>query len=159
MSSISGSGSAGGSGVGTVKFLQGNSGGPVGPNGANIIFIPGGVNITTIGNAGTNTVTIYGNILTYKSIDDLDSPYTVAATDYYISADVSTGPITVKLPSAPTTGTIFCIKDKAGMSGTNNITVTTVTGIVLIDGAFSFVMNTNYESVSVIFNGVSYEIY
>lgn len=159
MSSISGSGNSGGSGVGTVRFLQGNSGGPVGPNPANIIFTPGGTNITTVGDAGTFTVTINGNILTYTGIVFADSPYSAALTDYYISADVTGGAITVRLPNAPTTGTIFAIKDKVGLAGTSNITITTVGGVVNLDGATSFVMNTNYESASVIFNGVSYEIY
>ncbi len=57
MSSISGSGSGGGGGVGNVKFLQGNTGGPIGPDVSGTIFVPGGNNITAAGNAGTNTIT------------------------------------------------------------------------------------------------------
>lgn len=44
---------------GVVDFLQGDTGGPVGPNGSNVIFLLGdGVNISTTGNPGTNTITI-----------------------------------------------------------------------------------------------------
>ena len=43
---------------GVVDFLQGDTGGPVGPNGSNVIFLLGdGLDITTSGNAGTNTIT------------------------------------------------------------------------------------------------------
>ena len=63
------------------------------------------------------------------------------------------------MPNAPATGRTYIIKDKVGLAGTSNITVTTVGGAVTIDGATTFVLNTAYESVNVIFNGTSYEIY
>lgn len=96
---------------------------------------------------------------TYTSVNNAASPYTVQPTDYYISCDVTGGVITVLLPNAPLTSTVFAIKDKVGLSATSNITVTTVGGAVNIDGATSFVINTAYEAISVIFNGVSYEIF
>lgn len=88
-----------------------------------------------------------------------DSPYTVASTDYYIRCDVSGGVLTIKLPDSPIDYRIFTIKDSTGNAATNNITVTTVTGAVTIDGAASFVMNTNYEAINLLFNGTSYEVY
>lgn len=43
---------------GVVEFLEGDTGGPVAPNGSNIIFLLGdGINITTVGSPGTNTIT------------------------------------------------------------------------------------------------------
>lgn len=96
---------------------------------------------------------------TYTGINHASSPYTVQPTDYYISCDVTGGVITVLLPNAPLTSTVFAIKDKVGLSATSNITVTTVGGAVNIDGATTFTMNTAYEAISVIFNGVSYEIF
>ena len=49
---------SGGSGPGVLTFLEGNSGGPVAPNGANIIFVVGGPGLTVVGNPGTSTLTI-----------------------------------------------------------------------------------------------------
>lgn len=87
------------------------------------------------------------------------TPYIVLATDYYLSVDASGGAITVQLPNAPTSDRTFVVKDRTGSAGTNNITITTVGGSVTLDGATSFVMNTAYESVQLIFNGTSYEVY
>jgi hypothetical protein len=103
--------------------------------------------------------TLSSQPITYTGVNHAASPYTVLSTDDYISADVTAGVITIKLPNAPATGRIFTIKDKVGLSATSNITVTTVGGAVNIDGATSFVMNTNYEAINVIFNGASYEVW
>lgn len=46
------------SAVGVIDFLEGNMGGPVGPNASNIIFVVGSGNISVSGNPGTNTLTI-----------------------------------------------------------------------------------------------------
>lgn len=43
---------------GTVTALQGNTGGPVGPNGSGIINVVGSGNLTVTGNPGTFTETI-----------------------------------------------------------------------------------------------------
>lgn len=92
-------------------------------------------------------------------IDNTDSPYAALSTDVFISADVSAAAITVQLPNAPSTGRFFYVKDVAGNAATFNITVTTVGGAVNIDGATTFVMNTDYESGSFVFNGTSYSVF
>ena len=147
--------------IGGVATLTPNSGGSVGPT-AGTINLLGGTGISTVGNPGTSTVTI--NLtgvtnLTYTSVNHAASPYTVLTSDDYISCDVTGGAITVKLPNAPVVGKVWIIKDKVGLAAANNITVTTVGGAVLIDGATSYILNTAYESANVIFNGTSYEIY
>lgn len=147
--------------IGGVSTLTGNSGGAVGPTLGNINVL-GGTGITVTGNPGTSTLTITSSgitNLTYTGINHAASPYTVLLTDDYISADVTAGVITVLLPNAPATGKVYIIKDKVGLAATSNITVTTVGGAVTIDGATSFVMNTNFEAIQVIFNGVSYEVF
>src|SRR5690348_13657162 len=59
MSSAGSYGSGGGGGgVGNVKFLTGNSGGPVGPDLVGNINVDGTGSISVSGNAGTNTLTI-----------------------------------------------------------------------------------------------------
>lgn len=55
-SGVNSTNGSGGSGV--VDFLQGSTGGPVGPNGSNTIFIVGAGGVSVTGNAGTNTITI-----------------------------------------------------------------------------------------------------
>lgn len=87
------------------------------------------------------------------------SPYVVTATDYYMTVDTSTIPITIRLPDAPTQYRTFVIKDSAGNASVNNITVTTVSGILNIDAATTFVMNSNYQSIQLIYSGFGYEVY
>lgn len=89
----------------------------------------------------------------------VSTDYVVQPDDEYISVTLSGSPITIELPNAPTTGRIFTIKDKAGTSAANNITITTVGGTVLIDGATTFVMNTAFQATSVIFGTSAYEVY
>jgi hypothetical protein len=126
----------------------------------NVLQVRGGTGISTSGAGNTITIATTGvTNLTYTGVNHAASPYTVLTSDDYISCDVTAGVITVKLPNAPATGKVWIIKDKVGLAAASNITVTTVGGVVNIDGATSFVMNTAYEAVSVIFNSVSYEIY
>lgn len=96
-------------------------------------------------------------ILNYTSVPT--DPYVVLATDNYISVDTSGGPITIQFPNAATIGKTFIVKDRAGTAASFNITVTTVGGVVNIDGAPSFVMNSAYQSISIIGNGSTYELY
>lgn len=100
-----------------------------------------------------------GASLNTTEIDNGDSPYTVLANDQFIDVDCSAGVVTVRLPNAPATGKYFIIKDKTGSAPTFNITITTVGGVVNIDAATSFVANTAYEAVSVVFDGSAYSIY
>ena len=92
-------------------------------------------------------------------IDDGDSPYTVQASDQFISVDSSGGTVDVLLPDAPSTGKYFIIKDATGSAATNAITVTTVSGVINVDAGTTFVMNTNYESIEAIFDGVNYLVF
>jgi hypothetical protein len=105
---------------------------------------------------GTGSITIAANIITRTAVSS--SPYVVLSTDYFLSVNTATA-ITVQLPNAPTTGRTFAIKDSTGNSTVNNITVTTVGGTVLIDGATNYLINNNYSSIQTIFNGTSYEVF
>ena len=98
-------------------------------------------------------------VVPVTALDNTDSPYTVLTADYYMTCNVSAGVLTVSLPNAPTTGTVFIVKDSGGDAASNNITVTTAGGVVTIDGATTFVMNTAYESANFLFNGTSYEVF
>jgi hypothetical protein len=108
---------------------------------------------------GANSITIESTIsvLNYTNVDA--TPYTVLTTDQFISVDTTTLAITIKLPNAATVGEYYVIKDRIGLAATNNITVTTVGGAVLIDGATSYTMNTAFQSIQVFGNSVGYEVF
>ena len=87
------------------------------------------------------------------------TPFVVNATDFYITVDTSTMPITIQLPDAPTIYRRFVIKDSAGNAAVQNITVTTVSGIKVIDAAATFIMNTNYQAIEVVYDGFGYQVF
>jgi hypothetical protein len=97
--------------------------------------------------------------LTITEIDDTDSPYTVLSTDQFMSCDVSNDPITLLLPNSTTTGRVIYIKDSLGNAGSENISVTTVGGVVEIDGETTYVINTDYQSINLVFDGNRYLVF
>ncbi len=99
--------------------------------------------------------TIVSTILTFTTPGAY--PYTVLQSDQIVKVDTSSAR-TINLPNAPTTGTLFIIKDTVGSAGTNAITLTTVGGVVTIDGATSQTMNVNRASLYVCFDGTAYHI-
>jgi len=145
--------------AGFIQTLTGNTGGAVGPTVGNINVVGTG-SVAVTGNPGTSTLTISDNgLLVYAYTATSASPYVATATDTYISVDSSGGAKVVQLPNAPVVGRVFIVKDRTGSAGANTITVTTVGGVVNIDGATTFVMNTNYESSEFLFNGTAYEVF
>ncbi len=139
--------------VGSVATVVTESGNQLGT-----AVISGGTGITVT--PGANSIVISGSgsiTFTYTNVNT--SPYVVLVTDEYLSVDSSGGPITIQLPNAATLGKTFVIKDRTGSAAINNITVTTVGGVVNIDGATTFVMNTAFQSISLLGNNTSYEIY
>lgn len=116
------------------------------------ISITNGSNSITVATSGTVTLTV-------TSVNNAASPYTVLTTDQFLAVNTSGGAVTIRLPNAPSRGRVFYIKDSNGTAATSNITVTTVGGAVNIDGATSYVMATNYQSISVIFDGSAYEVF
>lgn len=100
-----------------------------------------------------------GSLSNYTAVNHAASPYTVLSTDVYLGVTSSAGVVTIELPNAPSIGTLYTIKDTAGSAVSENITVTTVGGSVTIDGSTSYVLKTNYQAISVIFNGTSYEVF
>lgn len=145
--------------IGGVATLTGNSGGAVSPTAGNINVL-GGTGINIVGNPGTSTLTVSTTgttNLTYTNVNT--TPYVVLSTDEYLSVDCSGGAITLRFANAATSGRAFIIKDRTGSAATHNITLTTVGGAVNIDGATTYVMNSAYQSVNIIGNAVSYEVY
>lgn len=118
--------------------------------GANISIVNGANSITISAASGSATIN-YTRVTT--------TPYVVTGTDDFLGVDTTSSPITVELPNNPSTGRVFSVKDTFGNALTNNITVTTVGGVVGIDGGTSYLIVADYESISLIFNGTNYEIF
>jgi hypothetical protein len=81
------------------------------------------------------------------------TPFAATLANYYLAINVAT-PASVILPVSPT-GTVFVIKDIDGDAITNPITITAST---TIDGAASATINSPYGSITLIFNGVEWNI-
>lgn len=147
---------AGGTTVG--KTITGDSGGALAPTAGNWNIV-GGLNTVTSGAVSTLTIAAApAQYLTNYSVANA-TPYVVTATDFYITVDTSTIPITIQLPNAPTIYRRFVIKDSAGNASAQNVTVTTVGGVKLIDGAATFVMNTNYQAIELVYDNFGYQIF
>lgn len=98
-------------------------------------------------------------LLNYNSTNSGSSPYTAIPTDHYISVNTLGGPVTILLPNVPSIGRDFIVKDNSGSASTNNISIRTISGGVTIDGVTTYKLTANYESVQLIFNGTSYEVF
>jgi len=115
--------------------------------GIGIAVGPGTITITNTGGSG----------FTYTNVNT--TPYIALPGDQYLGVDCSGGIITVQLPNAPASGRVFAVKDRTGSSLANNITVTTVGGAVLIDGATTYVINSAYQAIELLFDGVTYQVF
>lgn len=83
-------------------------------------------------------------------------PYTTIPQDAVILVDTSSARTIVPLAS-PTTGQKHIIKDSVGSAAANNITVTP--SGKNIDGAASSVINVNYGSINIVYNGSEWSIF
>lgn len=155
------------SGTGVGETITGQSGGALSPTAGNWnIFGNGattsgtsttGTNLLTTGSASTLTVSpTQAQFMTNRTVVSA-TPYAVLATDYYLAITTSSLAITVNLPASPGTNRLFIIKDLSGNAATNNITIVPSSGT--IDGQASYIMNSNYQAIQLLFNGTNYEVY
>ena len=85
----------------------------------------------------------------------IDEPtYTPNADEYFLGV-IYDGAVTITLP-AGTLGKVYVVKDAVGDANANPITVTT-TGST-IDGQANYVMNTDWGSISLIYNGIEWNV-
>lgn len=127
---------------------------------ANIVNVNGGTGVQVIANPnGSNNMVINLTEVApnYVNVTNAMSPYTVTATDYFISVDATGGAVTINLPDSPTSNRQFIIKDRLGQAQNNNITVKSLTGASTVDGQANYVFNDNYESLECLFHGANYE--
>lgn len=114
---------------------------------------PGSIEATTTLKSDGNFTAAAGQ---YVSITTPGAyPYTTLATDFLILIDTSAAR-TITPIGSPTTGQMYRIKDNVGSAAINNITVTP--SGKNIDGVASKVINTNYGSIDIIYNGTQWNI-
>jgi hypothetical protein len=128
--------------------------------------VPGRYVVNTANSSGTITqatvtdsqqrFTTKGRILAVRVVTAAGA-VTVATSDDIVIVNKGTGAATAaNLPATPATGTRFIIKDGKGDAATNNITITPAAGT--IDGAGTIVMNANYQSKTVVYNGTEWNV-
>lgn len=103
--------------------------------------------------AGGKFVMSAGQRLTYDIVTT--TPYDVTDGYYVILVNTSTAK-TVNLPATPANGDVYNVKDLTGQATTGNITVSG--NGKNIDGAASYVMNTNYSSSVFMYNGTTWSV-
>ena len=80
--------------------------------------------------------------------------YTPTADEYFLGV-IYNGTVTVTLPIS-STGKVYIIKDSIGDSNTNPITIV-ATGST-IDGAVSYTLNIDRSSVTIVYNGIEWNV-
>jgi hypothetical protein len=134
-----------------------------------------GATVTNIKPSGTATATLPTGTYTVAGLDltqTIQNKYIVPRVSVHLTGVLSlttsfdvflinktiASATTVLAPgTAPALPAIFTIKDAKGDAGTNNITVFPTAGFT-IDGAASFVMNSNYQSITLLWSGTNYFI-
>lgn len=116
-----------------------------------------GASLFTSGAIASVSATLSGNIYTVtKSATNIQ----ITPKMFYIGITNTSAARTIGMPDTisglPSRGQRFIIKDENGLAGSNNITIQTVDGTTLIDGAASILINTNYGAVTILFDGTNY---
>lgn len=89
--------------------------------------------------------------LNFSQVNDQTSNYTVINSDFIILCDSTSAVFTVTLPSSPTTGDTYIVKDNTGAAATHNVTVSG--NGINIEGSSTYVISTIYGCITVLFNG------
>lgn len=130
-----------------------------------LIFTGVATDITTTGNQditatphGTGRIVLNGSQVIKRTATAIS--YATLLSDYLIGVTSTAAPRTITLESdaALIAGFVYIIKDESGACATNNITIATE-GAELIDGAATYVMNTNYEAVCIYADGVNFYVF
>ena len=82
------------------------------------------------------------------------TPYSTISSDFFIGVDVA-APTNVILAGAPVVGRTYIIKDINGQAFNNPITITAST---TVDSSASKIIDINYGSVTLVFNGIEWNV-
>ena len=113
---------------------------------------------TEHGTDGTHSKPLTGQLAMKATIISSGASYSInAITDQILIVNKASGSATaLNLPTTPTAGLIYMIKDGKGDAGANNITITPAAGT--IDGSSNLVINGNYAAVNLVYNGTEWNI-
>lgn len=119
-------------------------------------ILPGLDYTTNIGSSSLRFKNIYANQL-YNTTTISTTPTTPSVLNNALMVDTSSIAITINLPAASSyqDGYRLSIKDKTGNAGTNNITIDP-NASETIDGATTFVMNSNWMSLDIMTDGTNW---
>lgn len=120
----------------------------------------------TINVGSTTGFPASGAILVVSSQGAQLITYTSTASTQFLGCSGGTGNLstgglvtalfTVNLPSAPTAGDIYTIKDANGSAGQNNIAIVGAGGISIDGSSPGILVSQNYTNVSVVYNGTTW---
>lgn len=111
--------------------------------------------IGSMASQSSAAVTLTGSLTQNVRVVTAAGDVTMTATDTILILEKTIGAATaVTLPPAPTTGRSIVIKDGNGDAALNPITVSGG----MIDGAAAYVVNENHASLSLVFNGGSWNL-
>ncbi len=100
----------------------------------------------------------YGNTL--QAVRTAVSYVVLANQDFYIGVTSTAAPRTITLLNTNIIkNQSWIIKDESGGAGTNNISITVAGGVKTIDGLTTYLINNNYGSVRLIYDGTNYFIF
>ena len=85
----------------------------------------------------------------------IDDPTYNATVDEYFLGVIYDGTVTINLP-AGTLGKVFIVKDSVGAANTNPITITATSSTIDIQP--SYTLNTDWGSISLIYNGIEWNV-
>ena len=110
---------------------------------------------------GSTTARVGTNKFTFlkgrrRNITSVSGTYAVLVTDDYLAVNTAAAPFTITLPSGPTTGDEYLIKDVSGNAGTNNVNISGNGNN--IDGVANFSLNAAYQSITVTFTGSQWSV-
>ncbi len=94
-----------------------------------------------------------GTSFPFSPTHTVNPPYTALSTDYLIAVN---GGGTITLLASPTAATTFIVKDLNGTAGSSNITINGNGNN--IDGASTYVISANYESITIAYTGTEWSI-
>lgn len=150
----------------TIGFLKRISQTPEGDNGCliggqnywDVLFTGGSISNATLSNVTLVDVTVHG-LSTLISVRVVQAAGMVALSnsDSVVVINKTVGAATpVLLPATPSQSSVFIIKDGKGDAALNPITLTPASGT--IDGQSDFVMASNYQAVTLVYNGTEWNI-
>ncbi len=140
---------------GTGMYLDGANTLRWSTNGQNRLILGPGGTLTSFGGVNVSNGNLsFGEAFIVKS-RSAPGDITVFLSDYIATITDTSSPRTATMPQFTNTNQVFIIKDGSGGALINNITVSAPGG-VLIDGAASYVINTNWGSVQMYNDGTNY---